>query len=800
MAGAAGLRSMMVAVLAGTTMLTGIATAMAQATAPQQAQANSARQTLAIAPQPLDDALTAFSNATRIQVLVSGDLTRGVASPGARGIYSAEQALVALLAGTGLTYRYVDAVTVTLVPAPARAPSAAPAAAASGAAALALAPVTVFGAKTTTTLEDVTSSVGIVSQQDIERREIRDIRSSFRTMANVQDSDFNDAGFVIRGLNSEGLTPGGAPLASFYIDGVQQTVMGARRGARGLFDAQQVEVYRGPQSTLAGRAALAGAVYVKTKDPTYEYEAEAEGLVGNMDTRGGALMVNAPLVDNQAALRLTAEYQRSESEINYPTYSNFANYEDIFTDEYFTIRGKFLLEPDKFDDTRALVTYSYSEDAPALRDIAGPGLGFAFDEKRGDFNTPNFAEIRRGFVHNAGLEVTHDFSDSLMLTSHTGFTRSQTDRPSVNAGTPGETDITLGRFVQSLITQEFRLNYYGDRLDAVFGLYGSYQDDDNNYLRPNYFGASSDISQSTQETRNLAMFGEATYEFVPSWKFVLGGRVDYTDQDGTQFFSRNGVASTDFNYTVRETVLLPKIGIIKELGPDHSVGFTIQEGFRAGGAGLQRSTGQVYTFDPEYAWNYELSYKGRYLNNRLNVAANLFYVDYKDQQVETLATPGDFSSSSVVNAASSRAYGFEVEAQASLTRELTGFLSVGYVDTEFEDFDSASAGNLSGLPFPEAPEWSVALGALYEHRSGFFIGADAKYTDDFMARLGSAPQDTLSSYVTANAQVGYRYENWTATLFAENIFDKEYFLYNDNDIAATVGMPRFVGVKLNMKF
>lgn len=46
-------------------------------------------------------------------------------------------------------------------------------------------------------------------------------------MANVGDSDWPDGGFVIRGINSEGLTPGGAPLAGFYIDGYsrQQTAL-----------------------------------------------------------------------------------------------------------------------------------------------------------------------------------------------------------------------------------------------------------------------------------------------------------------------------------------------------------------------------------------------------------------------------------------------------------------------------------------------------------------------------------------------------------------------------------------------
>ncbi|MBB3103470.1 outer membrane receptor for ferric coprogen and ferric-rhodotorulic acid [Azomonas macrocytogenes] len=67
-----------------------------------------------IAAQPLDDALAAFSRTTRIQVLVSGELTRDVASPGLQGSYGRSAALSRLLAGSGLVSRFIDDNTVTL--------------------------------------------------------------------------------------------------------------------------------------------------------------------------------------------------------------------------------------------------------------------------------------------------------------------------------------------------------------------------------------------------------------------------------------------------------------------------------------------------------------------------------------------------------------------------------------------------------------------------------------------------------------------------------------------------------------
>ena len=756
---------------------------------PAIAQDDDARS-FTIAPQPLSSALLEFAEQTGAEVLFDARIAQDKRSPGVQGDLTPDEALSRLLAGTGLRYRFTAENAVTLEQAvvddnsgPVR-----------------LGPVTVYGARTTQTLNDVTSSVGVVSDEEIDRRELRNFRDSFRLLGNVRDADFNDAGFIIRGLNSEGLTPGGAPLASFYVDGIQQTIQGTRRGARGLWDVEQVEVYRGPQSTLAGRAALAGAIYVKTKDPTFDYEAAGRATFGTDERREGAAMVNVPLFDDQLAFRFTGEYQRSESDINYPTYDQFDRFDDFTENEFLSFRGKTLIEPKALPNTRALVTYSYSEDAPDQRDIAGPALGFEFDDKRGDFNTPNFAEVRRTEVQNIGVEITHDITDELTFTSQTGYSRSDTDRPSVNAGTLGQTDFVIGDFVQNLATQEFRLNYSGEQIDATLGLYGAYEDEDAGFRRPDFFGFASDVSDTDQETWNGAAFGEVTFEFYPSWKVVGGGRVDHTDQEGSSFFSRNDVAVTDFSFTRDETVFLPKGGLIKEFGPNHTTGFVVQRGFRAGGASVQRSTGSVFDFESEFAWNYELFYKGDLLDDRLRLSANAFYLDIEDQQIEVLADPTDPASTFTSNAAESRSFGFEVEAQASITEELSGFVSVGFVDAEFEEFNLPGVEDLSGEPFPEAPKWNVAAGAFFEHPSGFFFGADVEYTDDFRARIGTPPQDNVEGFFLANAQAGFRYENFTATVFAENIFDKEYFVFEDNDVASTLGRGRFVGVSLDVAF
>lgn len=665
--------------------------------------------------------------------------------------------------------------------------------------------ITIYGAKDANALNDTSSSVGVVTQEALRDSVIRTFRDAFRRLANVMDADWNDAGFVIRGVNSEGFVPGGAPLASVYVDGVQQTIYGARRGVRGLWDVEQVEVYRGPQSTLSGRAALAGAVYIKTKDPTFEREAEISGTVGNSGLFGTALMVNLPVVKDELAVRFSGEFERFDSDINYPNYAGFDRYDDLTTSQYYNLRGKVLWTPAELPGTRALFSYSFAHDRPTLDDIAGPGLGFSFDEWRGDFNDPVFLEVRDSDVHNLGLEVSHEISDTLKFTSLSGFTHTFLDRPSVNEGTAGETNVLSGDRTDLLGTQEFRLNYEGDRLSWVAGVYGSYEELDAQFNRTS-FSFRNDISRSNWDTTNLAAFGEVTYEFVPTWKATVGGRVDYTTQQQTEFFSRQQPLGgpinvlTDFTSEIEEVNFLPKVGISKDFGDAHTAGFVFSRGFRTGGGGFDRSAGAAYSYEPEWATNYELFYKGRMLDDRLTLNANIFYTDFSNQQVEMRTDPLDPLSNRIVNAASSRSFGFEIEPSFDVTEQFTAFASIGYVNTRFEEFNDVNLGDLSGLPFPEAPEWSVGFGGTYKFENGIYVGADAKYTSSYLARFGMAPHDEMESRIIVNAQAGYRTDTWEINAFAENLLDEEYFTYNDNDIAATLGKRRTFGLNVKAKF
>ena len=84
---------------------------------------------------------------------------------------------------------------------------------------------------------------------------------------------------------------------------------------------QQVEVLRGSQSHVRGQNAVAGAVVMRSKDPTDEWEGALRLGLGNQKTRNIAGVVSGPIVKNNLAFRLSAERQQRES------YEPFVSYE-----------------------------------------------------------------------------------------------------------------------------------------------------------------------------------------------------------------------------------------------------------------------------------------------------------------------------------------------------------------------------------------------------------------------------------------------------------------------------------------
>jgi outer membrane receptor protein involved in Fe transport len=253
-------------------------------------------------------------------------------------------------------------------------------------------------------------------------------------------------------------------------------------------------------------------------------------------------------------------------------------------------------------------------------------------------------------------------------------------------------------------------------------------------------------------------------------------------------------------------VTLPKVGIAYQLSPERSLAFTVQKGYRGGGAGVDTTVNpsQPYTYDPETTLNYELAWRSTFAQGRGLFNANVFYTDWKAQQIPFRVNPTD-PISRIVNAGRSKLSGAEIELRVRPLARLNVFANLGYTHTQFVTFVAPSNINFAGAKFPDAPLWNAAWGADYESASGWFVRGDMQYTGTYYSTNLNVRQSraiAAGNYSVVNLSGGRQWKDWRFTLFARNLLDKDVVLFNgplDDDVA-TFRRPRQLGLTVDIKF
>jgi len=135
--------------------------------------------------------------------------------------------------------------------------------------------IIITGEKLSRRLQDTPTSVAVTSAQDIDDQNLRNFYDIAQRTANITTT-FQNSGFTIRGIANTNVTGvGTSDLATVYLDGSPLPRV-ALSGPLDLWDIDSVEILRGPQSTLQGRNALAGAVIIKTTDPSDDWSGRGD--------------------------------------------------------------------------------------------------------------------------------------------------------------------------------------------------------------------------------------------------------------------------------------------------------------------------------------------------------------------------------------------------------------------------------------------------------------------------------------------------------------------------------------------
>ncbi len=387
-----------------------------------------------IAEQPLADALVQFTARTGIQFFVDGRLARDTRSAGAQGALSHREALTALLAGTGLTYRFRDADTVTIGPVDRTGAITPPEASETVLDEISVqgqsptfgttgfvARRSTAGMKSNTSILDTPAAVSVITREELDVRGVQDIETAVAYTPNVKATDYpggqGSQTFTIRGFRSIG-------LQNVYEDGLRAGFNAFNQQLE-PYAYERIDIIKGPASVLYGQGQPGGIVNLASKRPSFTRSSEVSLQGGSYGRVQGAFDLTGPVEGSeQFAYRLTGLLRKADTQVAYSP------------DDRVFLAPALTWRPDA--DTSLTVLAKYGRSDRGGSEQSTPFLGSLYAGPLGRFRRdlflgiPNFNKEAIE-TKSIGYILDHTFAENWIFHSSARFTDTSSDFELVGA-------------------------------------------------------------------------------------------------------------------------------------------------------------------------------------------------------------------------------------------------------------------------------------------------------------------------------------------------------------------------------
>lgn len=749
---------------------------------------------------PLDRALTQFIETSGLFLAGTADLATGVQSPGVQGSYTAEQALEQLLAGSGLSYRFSNANTITLEPAPAQQV---------GEVTLPMMVITGmadqiegFRARQSSSATNVDAAlietpatVNVITPDFIEAiggRRLDDVIQYVPgggVSASNRDGTFQ---LNIRGFDTS-QRGGGEGTGGVIVDSLR---FGVRRYHYDPALYERIDILKGPGGLLYGAGSPGGTVRYVTKTPQFESAHRIEGTVGSYDTRRAEFDSTGALNESQTlAYRLVLVAQDANQTVH-------GRNDDISYDERFIFNPQLTWLTPGGGELRLSYEYSH-HDSPLDYGIfrlndgrftfdTAPFLGpDSFNEREHHIGSVSFSQplSEDWTLHLAGnysqsdIEALWDFACCGPDTDNRGarITRSFPEdydayglraelKGKLQTGRAVTHDITLGvsRFKAdggNIQTQLFEAGAI-DLTNPVFGPYNL------NNIDP--FPTLSGSSETSVYLQDFVSIGEQLKVF---------GGLRYQDVDVflnfPTFDSFSEGADTTLDYT---------LGAIYNANSwfnpfvSYGTAMTSQLGRLVGG--------DLIPFKD--ATQIEIGNKSEWFDGRLATTVSIFQIEQTNIAESDLVNDG-FS----ILVGDQRTRGLEFEAAGQIGDRFSLLAGYSYLDAEFTKSTTGDEGN---TPY-SVPKHNVSLFGQYNFDGmidGLQAGLGVVYVGE---RFGdNANTYKLPTYTRVDAFAAYEFGHFDVSLSINNLLDKKYIEGSANDSNSAQGARRFFMLKVGYDF
>lgn len=618
---------------------------------------------------------------------------------------------------------------------------------------------------------------------------------------------------------------------AFNVDGVS---IGRPHSTGGFFyDLERIEVLKGPQGTLYGRNATAGAINVLPRRPDPgAWRGEASAGFGNEGYLQFDGFLNVPLGE-RAAIRAAGFHAEHDGYMN----------DGLDDQDDSAVRLSLLMEPNDALSIRVAADY-FDQDGlgPGSTPVVlGPGHRFGISsEQAGDFllAQPN-AIAGRNFnpmpstqhLDNRfwGMNATLDWStEAGTFTLLPAYRESRLD----TVGTAiGVNVITVEEDEQTSLEARFA----SDPDRGFSYIVGAYYFDETNHIPR--FVPNTQYTMSIQDydtgVESAAAFGRLTYRLTDSVRATAGVR--YTEEekflrgsfasfvrpcppvptascpDAARFPvtqvtppptgpGADGTVTLAFGIDSDEAASFSRwtwrAAIDWDVTEDSFAYVSFENGFKSGGFFFSNDS-QV--FQPENLEAFTLGSKNRLLDGRVQVDVEAFHWRYEDQQVSTIMQDSqEVTNLGTRNVGDATMYGVEVESHWLVSDVTRLSLGAQYLDATYDDFryvvpgaapplsgcavSSVATGGFlvdcSGKRAPYAPEWTVNLSAEQSfglpHDARAVAGLRLHYQSETLTGMDFTPLEYQDAYAWLDASVTYftRDDRYSFAAFGTNLTDE----------------------------
>lgn len=615
---------------------------------------------------------------------------------------------------------------------------------------------------TDTPLRDIPQSIQVIPQQVIKDQGITRIVDAVRNVSGTQIG--GGYGNLFGEVRIRGFSGGQ------LVDGF--TGLLPANGA----NIEQVEVLKGPASVLYGEGDPGGLINYVTKKPLNAPYYSATFTAGSYDYYNPAIDLSGPLTtDKKLLYRLNVSYENSgsyrdyiENDILYISPVLSYKISDATTLDF---AYEYLNSKQGFD--RGFSPEAIYLTLPRNRNLAQPDDFFNTESHRvGLTLNQQFGEnwrLRSRFSaqFDEGGEKVTQIGNPLLEDGRTLPRGQFGDGPNYTQSYALQTNL-IGKFNTGAIAHQLLLGLDWGRSTSNYS--NSYDVDfpSIDIFEPNYEVPLPDLSYSKGNSvnNNIGIYLQDQVTLLPNLKLVLGGRYDYFDTSSENFSIANEPQKSGFN----AHDFSPRVGIVYQPIEPISLYASYNRSFVANLGTLKVGRTQI---EPSYGTQYEAGIRAELFDRRLSV--NLAAYDITKTNIPT-TDPNNDQYSIAIGEVKSRGIELDVAGEILPGWKViaSGFLNDAYVSKGY-------AGLPEGRHLTNAPYHGASFWTTYElqkgNLQGLQFGAGLFFKGDRTANLDDP--FILPSYVTTDALISYKRDNWQVALNLKNIFNVKYYESND---------------------